>query len=68
MTYESGKQLLVKYSGTDSPVSPMAVALAGGFCGMVSLAAVRLSHPSEGSHVPIFLPSSDLTTSRSLTL
>ena len=40
MTYESGKQLLVKYQGVDSPVSPLAVALSGGFCGMISLVSV----------------------------
>ena len=40
MAYESGKQLLVKFQGSDSPTSPLSVALAGGFCGMVSWAAV----------------------------
>lgn len=35
-TYESTKQLLVKYSKSDSPTSPLAVATAGGFCGVVS--------------------------------
>ncbi|MCJ1355089.1 MAG: hypothetical protein MMC33_005080 [Icmadophila ericetorum] len=40
MTYESGKQLLVKYSGSNSPTSPMAVAVAGGLCGLVSWACI----------------------------
>lgn len=35
-TYESTKQLLVKFQNSDSPVSPLAVATAGGFCGIVS--------------------------------
>ena len=43
MAYESGKQLLVKSQGLNSPVSPLAVALAGGFCGMFSLAVVKSS-------------------------
>lgn len=40
MTYESGKQLLVKFSGSNSPTSPLAVAVAGGMCGLVSWACV----------------------------
>ena len=35
-TYESTKQMMVKYSKSDSPVSPLAVATAGGLCGVVS--------------------------------
>ena len=35
-TYESTKQLLVKYQGKSSPTSPSAVAVAGGLCGVVS--------------------------------
>ena len=37
-TYESTKQLLVKFQGSTSPTSPFAVAAAGGFCGIVSWA------------------------------
>ena len=39
-TYESTKQLLVKFQGSDSPTSPMSVAMAGGFCGLASWACV----------------------------
>ncbi|MCJ1458872.1 hypothetical protein MMC28_009246 [Mycoblastus sanguinarius] len=35
-TYESTKQLLVKFQGSDSPTSPLSVAMAGGFCGLAS--------------------------------
>lgn len=35
-TYESTKQVMVKYSKSDSPTSPLAVATAGGLCGVVS--------------------------------
>jgi hypothetical protein len=38
VAYESIKQYLVAYQGLNSPTSPIAVALAGGFCGMISLA------------------------------
>ena len=41
MSYESGKQLLVKFQGSDSPTSPLSVALAGGISGLVSWACVR---------------------------
>ncbi|KAL9119520.1 MAG: hypothetical protein Q9187_003925, partial [Circinaria calcarea] len=40
MTYESGKQLLVKFQGSDSPTSPLSVAMAGGLCGVVSWACI----------------------------
>ena len=43
MSYESGKQLLVKYQGVNSPTSPLAVALAGGLCGMIGLVSVSLA-------------------------
>ena len=36
MTYESLKQLLVKYQGESSPTPPGAVAMAGGACGVIS--------------------------------
>ncbi|MCJ1412309.1 hypothetical protein MMC19_006403 [Ptychographa xylographoides] len=36
MSYESMKQLIVKYQGTSSPTSPSAVAFAGGTCGVFS--------------------------------
>lgn len=32
-TYESTKQLLVKFQRSESPTSPLSVAVAGGFCG-----------------------------------
>ena len=38
--YESGKQLSVKFQGSDSPTSPLSVAVAGGLCGLVSWACV----------------------------
>ena len=41
-TYESTKQLLVKFQGSDSPTSPSSVAMAGGFCGLASWACVSL--------------------------
>lgn len=40
--YESGKQLSVKFQGSDSPTSPLSVAMAGGLCGLVSWACVSL--------------------------
>ena len=42
-TYESTKQLLVKYQGKSSPTSPSAVAVAGGLCGVVSWIIVSAS-------------------------
>ncbi|KAL8631347.1 hypothetical protein Q9189_002946 [Teloschistes chrysophthalmus] len=39
-TYESGKQLLVKFQGSNSPTSPLSVATAGGLCGLVSWACI----------------------------
>ncbi|MCJ1315162.1 hypothetical protein MMC15_000478 [Xylographa vitiligo] len=36
MSYESLKQLIVKYQGSSSPTSPTAVAIAGGACGIIS--------------------------------
>jgi len=39
-TYESTKQLLVKVQKSDSPTSPLSVAMAGGFCGIMSWACV----------------------------
>lgn len=39
-TYESGKQLLVKFQGSNSPTSPLSVAMAGGLCGLVSWACI----------------------------
>ena len=39
-TYESGKQLLVKFQGSNSPTSPSSVAMAGGMCGLVSWACI----------------------------
>ena len=41
MTYESCKQLLANARG-NSPASPTAVVVAGGLCGLVSWACVRL--------------------------
>ena len=40
MTYESAKQLLVKYQKKDSPTAPLSVTLAGGVSGLVSWALV----------------------------
>ena len=42
MTYESTKQLLVKYQGKSSPTAPSAVAIAGGLCGIISWVVVSL--------------------------
>ena len=39
-TYESTKQILVKLQGSDSPTSPLSVAVAGGFCGLASWACI----------------------------
>ncbi|KAL9035818.1 MAG: hypothetical protein Q9180_004645 [Flavoplaca navasiana] len=39
-TYESVKQLLVKFQGSNSPTSPLSVATAGGLCGLVSWACI----------------------------
>lgn len=39
-TYESGKQLLVKFQGSSSTTSPLSVAIAGGLCGLVSWACI----------------------------
>ncbi|KAL9129091.1 MAG: hypothetical protein Q9217_002363 [Psora testacea] len=39
-TYESTKQMLVKIQKSNSPTSPLSVALAGGFCGLVSWACI----------------------------
>lgn len=39
-TYESVKQLLVKFQGSSSPTSPLSVPVAGGLCGLVSWACV----------------------------
>ena len=39
-TYESTKQMLVKLQGSNSPVSPLSVAMAGGFCGLASVTCV----------------------------
>jgi len=36
MSYESMKQLLVKYQGQASPTAPSSVAIAGGACGIIS--------------------------------
>jgi hypothetical protein len=47
MTYESVKQLLVKYQSVSSPTSPLAVTLAGGFCGMIGLVSVREFWPQK---------------------
>lgn len=44
-TYESAKQLLVRFQGSNSPTSPLSVATAGGLCGLVSWACV-LGPPS----------------------
>jgi hypothetical protein len=41
-TYESGKQLLVKFQGSSSTTSPLSVAIAGGLCGLVSWACVSV--------------------------
>ena len=51
MSYESGKQLLVKYQGVNSPTSPLAVALAGGFCGIIGLVSVSLISCSLSIHL-----------------
>ncbi|TAQ88086.1 hypothetical protein B7494_g3612 [Chlorociboria aeruginascens] len=40
MTYESSKQLLATYTGDRSPTNPLAVALAGGLCGVASWALI----------------------------
>lgn len=42
-TYESFKQLLVKFQRSSSPTSPLSVAVAGGLCGLVSWACVSVS-------------------------
>ncbi|KAL8725522.1 MAG: hypothetical protein Q9166_007308 [cf. Caloplaca sp. 2 TL-2023] len=39
-TYESVKQLLVKFQGSNSPTSPLSVATAGGLCGLASWACI----------------------------
>lgn len=39
-TYESTKQMLVKIQKSNSPASPLSVAIAGGVCGLVSWACV----------------------------
>ncbi|KAI4280847.1 MAG: hypothetical protein L6R38_004123 [Xanthoria sp. 2 TBL-2021] len=39
-TYESVKQLLVRFQGSNSPTSPLSVATAGGLCGLVSWACI----------------------------
>ncbi|KAI1269899.1 mitochondrial carrier domain-containing protein [Xylariaceae sp. FL1019] len=39
-TYESSKQLLTTFSGTDAHKNPLAVLAAGGFCGIVSWALI----------------------------
>lgn len=39
-TYESTKQMLVKLQGSNSPTSPLSVAMAGGFCGLASVTCV----------------------------
>lgn len=39
-TYECTKQMFVKLQGSHSPNSPLSVALAGGFCGLMSWACV----------------------------
>lgn len=39
-TYESSKQLLTTFSGTDAHKNPMAVLVAGGLCGIVSWALI----------------------------
>ncbi|KAI4600617.1 hypothetical protein LQW54_010635 [Pestalotiopsis sp. IQ-011] len=39
-TYESGKQLLTTFSGTDAHKNPIAVLIAGGLCGIVSWALI----------------------------
>ena len=46
-TYESSKQLLVKFQGSSSPTSPSSVAVAGGLCGLVSWACVSLYSPEK---------------------
>ena len=40
-TYESAKQLLVKFQGSDSPTSPLSVAISGGLCGTAGWICVR---------------------------
>ena len=42
-TYESTKQMLVKLQKSNSPTSPLSVAVAGGLCGLVSWACVSSS-------------------------
>ena len=39
-TYESTKQMLVKLQGSNSPTSPLSVAMAGGACGLASVTCV----------------------------
>jgi len=39
-TYESTKQVLVKLQRSDSPTSPLSVAMAGAFCGVASWACI----------------------------
>lgn len=39
-TYECTKQMLVKLQGSQSPTSPLSVAMAGGFCGLASVTCV----------------------------
>ena len=42
-TYESVKQLLVKFQGADSPTSPLSVAISGGLCGTAGWIVVRFT-------------------------
>ena len=53
-TYESTKQMLVKLQKSDSPTSPLSVAVAGGMCGLVSWACVSTRHPI--AQLPQFEP------------
>lgn len=51
-TYESTKQLLVKFQGSNNPTSPLSVAIAGGFCGLASWACVSSNISTVCSHWP----------------
>ena len=45
-TYESAKQLLVRFQGSDSPTSPLSVAISGALCGTAGWIVVCLNFSS----------------------
>lgn len=50
-TYESSKQLLTTFSGTDAHKNPIAVLAAGGLCGIVSWALICEFSVASGLHL-----------------